>query len=296
VTDFERWRAEGHAFTFRGHAVFHRAAHGPDEGRHLLLIHGFPTASWDYHRLWPSLVVRCATVLAPDMLGFGWSDKPHDHTYRIAEQADLHEQLLRDYGVTCTWIVAHDYGVTVAQELLARHAERRARGDDTLRIAGVCFLNGGLFPESHRPRLVQRLMLTPLGPLLARMFSFGQFRQSFRALFGAATQPTEDELRDDWRLVTHQNGSRLLHRLLQYIPERRQHRERWVGALTTSTVPLRLVVGLADPVSGANLAERYREVMPEADVVPLPGVGHYPHVEAPDEVLRAIEAWMEERR
>ena len=58
--------------------------------------------------------------------------------------------------------------------------------------------------------------------------------------------------------------------------------QRWVGALLQSDVPLRLVDGALDPVSGAHLAERYRELVPNPDVVLLPDVGHYPQLEAHD--------------
>ena len=51
--------------------------------------------------------------------------------------------------------------------------------------------------------------------------------------------------------------------------------------------PLRLVVGTADPIAGQAMADRYRQVVPRADVVELAGVGHYPQIEAPGLVLGA---------
>jgi pimeloyl-ACP methyl ester carboxylesterase len=77
-------------------------------------------------------------------------------------------------------------------------------------------------------------------------------------------------------------------RLLRYIDERRRQRTRWVGALTQTRLPLRLINGPEDPVSGAHMARRYAELVPNADIVSIPGIGHYPQVEAPDRVLRAF--------
>lgn len=54
------------------------------------------------------------------------------------------------------------------------------------------------------------------------------------------------------------------------MPERRLHRERWVGAMQRTGVPLRLINGVVDPLSGAHMLERYRQLVPEADTV-LPG-------------------------
>jgi pimeloyl-ACP methyl ester carboxylesterase len=73
------WQAHGKTFSFRGRTLFYQASQNGGTGPHLLLLHGLPTASWDYHRLWPALDARCASLLALDMLGFGFSDKPHDH-------------------------------------------------------------------------------------------------------------------------------------------------------------------------------------------------------------------------
>lgn len=74
---------------------------------------------------------------------------------------------------------------------------------------------------------------------------------------------------------------------MRYIPERIEHRERWVGALMKSTVPLKLIDGASDPTSGEHMVARYRELVPSADVTLLEGIGHYPQVEAPLAVLEA---------
>jgi pimeloyl-ACP methyl ester carboxylesterase len=250
------------------------------------LIHGFPTASWDWNRVWLDLCARFR-VVAPDLLGFGFSAKPSGHAYSIFEQADLCERLLAERGIADAHVLAHDYGDTVAQELLARHEERRFARTPGLRLRSVCFLNGGLFPETHRARLIQRLLLGRFGPLLGRLSNERSFARSFSAVFARKTRPTKAELRDFWALLTSGDGHRIGHELIRYIPERKRNRERWVGALQKATIPLRVIDGAVDPVSGAHMAERYRELVPDPDVVLLEDVGHYPQVEAPDAVLAA---------
>jgi pimeloyl-ACP methyl ester carboxylesterase len=209
------------------------------------------------------------------------------------EQADIVEELLRQLGIFEVHVLAHDYGDTVAQELLARHEDRRGRDPAGLRILSLCFLNGGLFPETHRARPVQRLLLTPLGPLLGRVYGKRAFARNFRAIFGPRSQPTDAEIGHYWELVSAGGGARLLHRLLRYIPERRANRGRWVGVMQTTRVPLRLVDGAVDPVSGAHMAARYRELVPRADVVLLDDIGHYPQMEAPADTLRGYLAFVE---
>lgn len=282
------WRARGRRYVHRGHPIFY-----VDEGAGpaLLCIHGFPTASWDWTPLWAGLTARFR-VIAPDLIGFGFSAKPRPYGYSVMDQADLCEGLLTQLGVSEMHVLAHDYGDTVAQELLARSVD--GTGQPLLR--SVCFLNGGLFPETHRPRRVQKLLIGPLGPLVSRLLNRRAFERSFTAIFAPQTRPTRDELDAFWRLITENDGPRIMHKLIRYVTERRLHRERWVGAMQNERVPLRVVDGALDPVSGAHMVARYRELVPRADVVLLPDVGHYPQVEAPGAVLAAYLAFADARR
>ncbi len=283
--ELDAWRRGGRHFPYRGHDVFFR-----DDGAgqpSLLCIHGFPSASWDWHKLWPSLTARFR-VIAPDMLGFGLSAKPPDYDYSLRDQADLHEALLAHLGVTTVHVLAHDYGDSVAQELLARQGERA----DGVRLASVCLLNGGLFPESHRARPAQKMLRSPLGPLFARLATERRFAAGFAEVFGPRTPPSPGELHTVWELNRHNDGLRVAPKIIRYIDERRAQRQRWVGALQHSAVPLRFVNGTDDPVSGRHMAERYRELVPNPDVVLLEGIGHYPQIEAPAQVLEAFLAFV----
>jgi pimeloyl-ACP methyl ester carboxylesterase len=271
------WRKRGQSFVFRGQTIRYWTA---GQGEPLLLIHGFPTASWDWHYLWQPLIQRYR-VIACDMLGFGDSAKPQHHEYSLLEQADLQQALLAHLNVEQpVHVLAHDYGDSVAQELLARHYETRVH------IASCVFLNGGLFPETHRPVLMQKLLLSPLGWMIGRAFSREGLVKSFRQIFGPQSRPTESEMDDFWSLIESNQGTRVMHKLIGYIPERRVQRERWVGAMQRGEVPLRVIDGEVDPVSGGHMVERYRELIPNPDTVLLPGIGHYPHTEAPGLVLK----------
>jgi pimeloyl-ACP methyl ester carboxylesterase len=287
--DFDRWRREGRVYRHRGHAIFYRTA---GEGPALLVIHGFPSASWDWYPMWPELTARFRGIAA-DMIGFGWSDKPRAYDYTIMDQATLQEGLLRELGVSRVHVLAHDYGDTVAQELLARHEDRARRGEEGLRIESVCLLNGGLFAEAHRARFVQKLLASPLGSLVERVISKRSFASGLTAVFGPATPPSRALIDELWTLLRHQDGHRVLHLLIGYMAERRKHRDRWVGALVRTKVPLRVIDGPADPVSGAHMVARFRELVPGGDAVELPGLGHYPQIEDPAGVLRAFLSFHE---
>ena len=71
--------------------------------------------------------------------------------------------------------------------------------------------------------------------------------------------------------------------------DRRRNEARWVGALERTDVPLAFVWGMLDPVSGAPMAQRIRERLPQAPFTALEDVGHWPPLEAPARLVAAIQ-------
>ncbi len=282
----EDWRGAGEYFPHRSHRIFFRRAGAGRGAPVLLLIHGFPTSSWDWSPLWQELAAHF-TVIAPDLLGFGYSAKPAEYDYSILDQTDLCESLLTQLGVSRFHILAHDVGDSVAQELLARAHD----GSLLTELGSVCFLNGGLFPEAHRPRMAQRLLASPIGGWLAKQMSSAHFATSMTEIFGRATPPSHAELTAMWSMIVENDGPRVMPKLIGYMAERKRLRSRWVGAMTKARndrIPLRLIDGADDPVSGRHMAIRYAELVPDADIMLLSGIGHYPQLEAPQEVLRGF--------
>lgn len=278
ISDSRQWQQGGEYFDFGAQHIFSRSA---GAGEALLLIHGFPTSSYDWAGLWPTLA-SCYQLHTLDMLGFGLSDKPRGFAYSIAASADQWQLLAQAKGLDEVDLLAHDYGNTVAQELLARQLEGRL----PFRIRSATFLNGGLFPEATHPLLLQKLLLGPLGPVVASLSSFRSFARSLRHI--CVQPPGDAQLREHWQLLMRADGRRVLPKLIRYIRERSQYRERWVGALQKSGVPLSLIDGVDDPISGASIVHRWRQLLPDSPVIELQGVGHYPQLEAPQRLLAAF--------
>ena len=285
MTTFAEWIAGGARRPVRLAAgdrqIFARTG---GAGAWCTLLHGFPTSSHDWYRIWDALCGR-RRLLALDFLGFGESDKPAEHDYSIAEQADVTERLWDALGVPRTALVVHDYGVSVAQELLARLGEGRL----TVEIELAVFLNGGLYPELHRPQPAQLLLLDPeQGPRLGERITEETFAQGLARTFSPSRQPSADELREQWAAVSRRDGHRIGHRLIRYIPDRRRNRDRWVGALEHTTVPRHFIWGELDPVSGAHMADGIEAGIPGADILRLADVGHWPQLEAPEVVAAQV--------
>lgn len=283
----QEWRKAARVFDCAGNRIAYWAHEEPGapnpQKPWLMLIHGFPTSSWDWSGMWLELE-KHFNLAALDMLGFGLSDKPSNIHYSILDQADLQEALLEHLGVSEAHLLVHDYGNTVGQELLARQNDRTL----SFALRSLVFLNGGLFPEQHRPLLIQKLGLTPIGGLIGKMLTRDKLRKTFDEIFGPETKASDDEIDAHWSLINENKGRRVFHKLLQYIPERQVMRPRWVGALKETGVPLRLIDGGADPISGKHLYEYYNQEVPNADAVLFEDIGHYPQTEAPARVLSAF--------
>jgi pimeloyl-ACP methyl ester carboxylesterase len=91
-----------------------------------------------------------------------------------------------------------------------------------------------------------------------------------------------------WASTHRGDGERIAHRLIRYITDRRDNEQRWVGALESTSVPLAFTWGMLDPISGAHMARRIAERLPDAPMLPLDDVAHWPMLEAPRAVEHAI--------
>jgi pimeloyl-ACP methyl ester carboxylesterase len=284
--ELERWKAAGQNFDYLGFDIFYRAE---GNGPHLLLIHGYPFNTWDWAPLWDRLTERF-TVIAPDMLGMGFSDKPVAYEYTVHDHADMHEALLAHLGVESAHILAHDLGDSVAQELLARH-DFSEQVYGSLRIKSITWLNGGLFNETYTPRLMQKaLSRTPLGDILSPLQGSSLSRRliepTINEMFGPDTKPSRRMLDLFHEILEYNDGKRVTHKVGRFVNDRYAHRNRWVRAMRQTDIPMRLIDGPIDPNSGRHMAQRYLEIIPNPDVVMLDdNIGHWPQIEAPDAVL-----------
>jgi pimeloyl-ACP methyl ester carboxylesterase len=280
----EQWWSEGARVAIRLGAdermIFvRRAGAGPA----MTLLHGFPSSSHDWAKVAAPLAEHHALLL-PDFLGFGASDKPADHDYSLHEQADLVEALWAHEGVSSTVLVVHDYAVSVAQELLARRAE----GTLAVELVAVHLLNGGLYPDLHRPEPIQTALLDPeQGPRISAQLTQEHLAAALAPTFAEGFDATADSV-DIWRSISRDTGQLIAHRLIRYMTDRERHAERWVTAIETTDVPLAFVWGMLDPISGAHIAARIRERIPSARFTALGDVGHWPPLEAPERVATAI--------
>ena len=95
-------------------------------GEPVILIHGIPTWGYLWHRLTPALTKQ-NRVLAPDLIGFGYSDKSDRFDRSIARQAEMIDAWMEKTGVARAHVVAHDIGGGVGLRLATLFSHRVMR-------------------------------------------------------------------------------------------------------------------------------------------------------------------------
>ncbi len=284
----EQWQARGARHSVGGRNVFAVDTGGADRPT-LVVLHGYPTSSHDYAGVLPALAARYR-VIVHDHLGFGLSAKPRDYPYTLHAQTDVALQLWQQLGVREAHVVAHDYGTSVATELLARWNE----GTRPIRFTSMTLCNGSVHIERAKLRLIQKLLRNrTIGPLVARLSSQRLFDRNLRQLWHDPAKLAQADLDVMWELLTRDGGKSVLSPITQYLRDRVVHWHRWVGALQQSQLPLNFLWGASDPITGRDIAELHHAESPGSRLTVLDDVGHYPMLEAPGRWTDALLALLQ---
>lgn len=275
------WIAGGQHLALGSERIFYRVD-GNDTDAHaptLLFAHGFPTSSHDFAPVVARLSGRYRCV-SFDFLGFGASSKPH-RRYGYALQHEVLARVVAAAKVTRATLIVHDYAVTLGQDFLAESPRA------PFALAGIVFLNGALDPTLHRARPIQRFLASRVGGVVGpRLLRRGSVLRAFRKIIVRQEAVDDDDV---WAAVSHEGGLAITPRLLHYIADRPPRRDALVAALGAGTTPRAFVWGVDDPVSGRHVLDAVRPHVRDGSFHELGGVGHYPQLEAPDDVARVID-------
>ena len=195
VTTGSGWAALGRHRELCGERIFTIDAPslGPERHVPLLVLHGFPTSSFDYAAVLDRLR-QGRRVLLFDMLGYGLSAKPDRH-YTMALQADVGAAFLADLGLDRIALLSHDMGDTVGGELLARRAEGAWPVEVTQRVV----TNGSIYiGQAHLTDGQQMLLGLPDARLPEGIpIDASTLTLSLRATFSPATPEVPEGWTED---------------------------------------------------------------------------------------------------
>lgn len=248
----------------------------------LLLIHGMAGSSETWRSVIPQLS-RKYRVVAPDLLGHGRSDKPRGD-YSLGAFAVWLRDLLDELGVSRATIVGQSLGGGVAMQFVYQHPDYCQRL--------VLISSGGLGPDVG---WTLRLLSAPgaefILPVIAPrpVLTAGN---KLRGWFSAAgiQSPRGAEL---WSAYSSLSDSQTRQAFLRTLRSVVDYRGQAVSALNrlhvASEVPIMAIWGDQDTIIPVAHAYAAQEARPESRLEVLEGVGHFPHVERPSEVVELLD-------
>ena len=288
----EDWQARGAHHEIAGHSVFAVDTGGDEDRPTLVVLHGYPTSSHDYYRVLDDLAAEYR-VIVHDHLGFGLSDKPKNYSYSLLEQADVALLLWQKLGVRSASVFSHDYGTSIATELLARWN----RGFRPITLESMILCNGSVHIELAKLRFIQKLLRDrTLGPVVARLTSQPVFNRNMRRIWHDPSTLPQTDLDVMWQLLIRDGGRAVLPEITQYLRDRVQFWHRWIGALQHSQLPLGFLWGAEDPIVGGDIAKVHHDEAPGSELIILENVGHYPMLEAPERWTTSLQTLLEKLR
>ena len=250
----------------------------------MVILHGYPTSSYDYYKVLPELS-KHYRVIIHDHLGFGFSDKPLDYSYSLLDQADLALQLWQLLGVKKVHLLAHDYGTSVATEIIARNNNHEL----TIEIEKLTLCNGSMHIELSQLRTIQKLLKNKwLGKYVAKLTTYAIFSKNLRNVYFDKTKVSNNELKDMWMQLEYNEGRKVIHKLSQYINERYTYWNRWIGALKETNLQTNIVWAKNDPVAVPAIARLIATEISNNKLFWIENTGHFPMLENPDEWLNCI--------
>jgi pimeloyl-ACP methyl ester carboxylesterase len=285
----DEWEHEGKRRRLAGFDIFTLEV-GPlrDEiYEPLLVIHGFPTCSYDYRHVLAGLAAN-RQVLLLDLVGFGFSAKP-DIRFSVELYADVVMAYIAHLGISRFALMTHDMGDTVGGELLARQTEGQWPVEVTKRV----LTNGSIYIEMAHLTVGQQLLLALDDERITQAPGREDIAASLAATMAEGSVAARADLSDDAGLICLEDGNHLLARTIRYIEDRRRSEHRYTGAIESHLSPVGIVWGSEDPIAVVEMTSHFSQRRPDASLHLLEGVGHYPMLEAPARFLRAVESLLD---
>ena len=250
----------------------------------MVILHGYPTSSFDYYKVLPELSKNYRVILH-DHLGFGFSDKPKNIDYSLVKQADIALELWYQLGLKKIYLFAHDYGTSVGTEIIARYNANEL----DIEIEQLILTNGSIHIELSQLRNIQKLLKHKfLGKYVAKLTNFIIFKKNMKNIYFNTSKVTDNELKEMWKLIELNGGRKIIHKLTHYINERYLYWDRWVGALKETQIPTKIIWAKNDPIAIPAIAELLAGEIPNNKLYWLENTGHFLMLENPKELLELI--------
>ena len=251
---------------------------GPEDGRPVLLLHGWPESSFMWETCLAELARRGMRGIAPDLPGHGRSPLRRPATW--AAHVDALDEVAATHGISAerpAALVVHDWGGLIGLRWACDHPGLT----DAHVISDTGFFGDG------RWHGLARAMRTPgEGEALVDAWT----RASFGELLGAVSKMGTDSIDEHWRsleTVEHRRAGLELYRSGDF-----SELDAYAGKLAALDVPTLVLWGEEDPFAPVAGAHRFVEELPRAQLEVIPGTGHFVVEDAPEAYANAVGAFL----
>ena len=261
-----------------------------------LCLHGFPECWYSWRHQMPLLARLGYRVWAPDLRGYGGSDKPAGvAAYAIETLMDDVAGLIDAAGPRETLLLAHDWGGIVAWQL----ATRKLRPLDRLVCMNIPHLGAALAGSSWRQRLRSWYMLFfQLPRLPERMLTADDGRRVGEMLRRSARVPAafdDGDVEVYRRNVLVPGAATAMINYYRALVRGGGFRRQIALGFPQIETPTLLLWGTEDIALGVELTRATPRFVPDLTLRLLPGIGHWVQQEAPETVNAMLEAWLTDR-
>lgn len=270
-------------FTTIGGVRIHYQEAGDEDAPPIILIHGFISSNLVWNEVILPLARKGFRVIAPDLPGYGYSDKPADGRYTIDSQAYAVSGLMDRLGIEKATIVGASYGGAVAATMALDYPERVTN----------LVLVGAVTNDQPRKKLLLRLAGVPvLGDIATPLFLGSRWilRKRTEEVYRRLGYPVDErKLAARHHLLETANTHRAMIRTV-----RRWKADRISREASLIRQPTLLVWGEEDTHIPVSDAFRLRDAIPNARLIVFRRCGHLPPTESPEKFVDALSAFCNE--
>jgi pimeloyl-ACP methyl ester carboxylesterase len=276
--------------------IYHVCQGNPDDPA-ILMIHGYPTMSFDYAALFDELKDDFY-VCALDTPGYGFSDKPLEgYDYSIDDDARLVDEYVREVaGLREFALLTHDKGDSVGLALLQIY---QAYDEKPYQINHHFITNGNIYLPLAQLTDSQKALLNPIsGPLISALLSGAPLAEGLADLTFATTLP-QSEIDSYASILDYQDGGRVQHEIIEYLNERSENEVGWLESLAKSEIPTTLIWGELDAIAPVAVPDHVWTNYLEDRETPaaywrIPCADHYLQVDEPELIASIMRTTLEE--
>lgn len=267
-------------------ATVHYQEFGAASSPTLILIHGYTSSTYVWHAVAPAFAEQGFRVVAVDLLGFGYSDKPASFDYSIASQARVVSRFMNRLGIGRATVVGNSYGGAVAATLALDYAER---------VEKLVLVDAVINNEATKSTILKLASIPLVGEVLSPFLLDSKrfFKRRMRGTIAPENHHliTPERIESVWRPLHAADAHRSV-----LATARAWNADRIERDAQLITHPTLIVWGDSDRVTPIRSGEKLHESILNSRFVVFKNCGHIPQEEASENFVKVVGKFCRSRK